>query len=162
MTTTLITGASSGIGHALVKLFAAGGDNVVLTARSEGKLNELGNSLQQLHNITATIIPFDLSKLEQVDQLCDRLHERGIEIDTVVNNAGFGVLGKFADLSVDRQTDMLMVNIVALTRLIRKLFAAMLHRRTGGILNVGSIAAYQAGPNMAVYSRSNAPVHIFD
>jgi len=161
MTTTLITGASSGIGHALAKLFAAGGDNVVLTARSEGKLSELGKSLQQLYNITATIVPSDLSKIDQVDQVCDCLHERGIEVDNLVNSAGFGALGKFAELSVDRQTDMLMVNIVALTKLTRNLLPAMLHRKTGGVLNVGSIAAYQAGPNMAVYYASKAYVLSF-
>ena len=89
------------------------------------------------------------------------MRDRGIEIDTVVNNAGFGALGKFAELSVDRQTDMLMVNVVALTRLTRKLLPAMLQRRNGGILNVGSIAAYQAGPNMAVYYASKAYVISF-
>ena len=161
MTTTLITGASSGIGLELAKLFAAGGEHVVLIARSEDKLNKLGNQLQQMYNITASVIPCDLSKLDEVDKLCDRLRDLGIEVDTIVNNAGFGALGKFAEMSVDRQTDMLMVNVVALTRLTRKLLPAMLHRRTGGILNVGSIAAHQAGPNMAVYYASKAYVLSF-
>jgi len=161
MTTTLITGASSGIGLELAKQFAAGGDNVVLTARSEDKLNDIASEIQQSHNVTATVIPSDLSKLDQVDRLCDRLRDLGIEVDTVVNNAGFGALGKFAELSVDRQTDMLMVNVVALTRLTRKLLPEMLQRSTGGVLNVGSIAAYQAGPNMAVYYASKAYVLSF-
>jgi len=161
MTTALITGASSGIGLELAKLFAAGGEHVVLIARSEDKLNELGNQLQQVYNITATVIKCDLSKLDEVDKLCDRLRDLGIEVDTIVNNAGFGALGKFAEMSVDRQTDMLMVNVVALTRLTRKLLPAMLHRRTGGVLNVGSIDAYQAGPNMAVYYASKAYVLSF-
>ena len=147
--------------RALVKKFAAGGDNVVLTARSEDKLKELGNELRQLHNVVVTVIPSDLSNLAEVDRLCDSMRDRGIEIDTVVNNAGFGALGKFAELSVDRLTDMLMVNVVALTRLTRKLFPAMLQRRTGGILNVGSIAAYQAGPKVAVYYASKAYVLSF-
>ena len=161
MTTTLITGASSGIGLELAKQFAVGGDNVVLTARSEDKLNDIASEIQQSHNVTATVIPSDLSKLDQVDRLCDRLRDLGIEVDTVVNNAGFGALGKFAELSVDRQTDMLMVNVVALTRLTRKLLPEMLQRGTGGVLNVGSIAAYQAGPNMAVYYASKAYVLSF-
>ena len=161
MTTTLITGASSGIGLELAKQFAAGGDDVVLTARSEDKLNKLANELQQFHNVTATVILSDLSKLDHVDRLWDHLQDRRIEIDTVVNNAGFGALGKFAELCVDRQTDMLMVNVVALTRLTRKLLPAMLNRRTGGVLNVGSTAAYQAGPNMAVYYASKAYVLSF-
>jgi len=161
MTTTLITGASSGIGLELAKQFAAGGDDVVLTSRSEDKLNELAKDLQQTHNVTATVITSDLSKLDQVDRLCDHLYDRGIEIDTVVNNAGFGALGKFAELPVDRQTDMLMVNVIALTRLTRKLLPAMLKRGTGGVLNVGSIAAHQADPNMAVYYASKAYVLSF-
>jgi uncharacterized protein len=161
MPTTLITGASSGIGFELAKQFAAGGDNVVLTARREDKLKTLARELEQLHNISAIVYRSDLSKLHQVDWLCDRLQYDGIEIDTVVNNAGFGALGKFAELSTDRQTDMLMVNVIALTRLTRRLLPAMLQRRTGGILNVGSIAAYQAGPNMAVYYASKAYVLSF-
>ena len=79
----------------LVKKFAAGGDNVVLTARSEDKLKELGNELRQLHNVVVTVIPSDLSNLAEVDRLCDSMRDRGIEIDTVVNNAGFGALGNF-------------------------------------------------------------------
>jgi len=161
MTTTLITGAFSGIGLELAKKFAAGGDDVVLAARSLDKLNELAKSLRQLHNVTVTVIASDLSQLDEVDRLYDRMHDRAIEIDTVVNSAGFGALGKFSELSVDRQTDMLMVNVVALTRLTRKLLPAMLQRRTGGVLNVGSIAAYQAGPNMAVYYASKAYVLSF-
>jgi len=161
MTTTLITGASSGIGLELAKQFAAGGDDLVLTARSEDKLNELAKELLQSHKVTVTVITCDLSKVDEVDRLYDRIRDSGIEIDTVVNNAGFGALGKFSELSVDRQTDMLMVNVVALTRLTRKLLPAMLQRRTGGVLNVGSIAAYQAGPNMAVYYASKAYVLSF-
>ncbi|QDS93899.1 putative oxidoreductase [Roseimaritima multifibrata] len=161
MPITLVTGASSGIGLELAKLFAAGGDDLVLTARSEDKLNELANDLRQKHRVTATVIPSDLSKIDQVDRLCDRIEDRGLQIDTIVNNAGFGALGKLADLSVERQTDMLMVNIVALTRLTRKMLPGMVRRNSGGVLNVGSIAAYQAGPNMAVYYASKAYVLSF-
>jgi len=161
MPTTLITGASSGIGLELAKQFAAGGDDVLLTSRSEDKLNKIASELQKSYNISATVMRSDLSKLHQVDWLCDRLHDRGIQIDTLVNNAGFGALGKFAELSIDRQTDMLMVNVIALTRLTRNLLPGMLQRETGGVLNVGSIAAYQAGPNMAVYYASKAYVLSF-
>jgi len=161
MSTTLITGASSGIGLELAKQFAAGGYDVVLTARSEDKLNDLAKHLRATHGITATVIPSDLSGLDQIDLLCEQLKERRIEIDTLVNNAGFGALGKFAELSIDRQINMLMVNVVALTRLSRLLLPSMLGRKTGGILNVGSTAAYQAGPNMAVYYASKAYVLSF-
>jgi len=161
MATTLVTGASSGIGWELAKQFAGGGNDVVLVARSEGKLNELAELIRVNHERTATVIPSDLSKPEAVDRLYHRLRECSIHVDTLVNNAGFGALGKFAELSTDRQTDMLMVNVVALTRLTRMLLPAMLERGRGGVLNVGSIAAYQAGPNMSVYYASKAYVLSF-
>ena len=159
--TTLITGASSGIGLELAERFASGGDNVVLVARSEDKLNELADRLRSSHSIEATVIPSDLSKPDAVDGLCDQLAQRSLLIDTLVNNAGFGALGKFAELSADRQTDMVMVNVVALTRLTRQLLPSMIERRRGGILNVGSTAAYQAGPNMSVYYATKAYVLSF-
>jgi hypothetical protein len=145
----------------LAKLFAAGGDDVVLVARSEGKLSELAQLIRDQHSVDATVIPADLSRIDAVDLLDNHLKEKSIHVDTLVNNAGFGALGKFAELSAERQTDMLMVNVVALTRLTRLLLPAMIERRRGGILNVGSIAAYQAGPNMSVYYASKAYVLSF-
>lgn len=159
--TVLITGASSGIGKQLAIQFAKGGDNLVLVARSEGKLHELAKQIRKDHNRVATVIRSDLATTGGVDQLCDQLREQAIHIDTLVNNAGFGALGKFSGLPIDRQTDMLMVNVVALTRLSRALLPAMLERRKGGVLNVGSVAAYQAGPNMSVYYASKAYVLSF-
>ncbi len=161
MTTTMITGASSGIGLELVEQFAASGDDVVLVSRSEDKLDELAQRIRDQHKVTATVIASDLAKPDAVDRLTDELNNRNISIDTLVNNAGFGALGKFAELSADRQIDMVMVNIVALTRLTRQLLPAMLQRKRGGILNVGSIAAYQAGPYMSVYYATKAYVLSF-
>lgn len=161
MPTTLITGASSGIGRELALQFASGGDDVVLVARSVEKLHELADQIRSTHGGAATVIPCDLSKPDAVDALRDRLTTDAIDVDTLVNNAGFGALGKFADLPADRQIDMLMVNVVALTRLTRHLLPAMLAKGSGGVLNVGSIAAYQAGPNMSVYYASKAYVLSF-
>ncbi|KAA1261456.1 putative oxidoreductase [Rubripirellula obstinata] len=161
MATALITGASSGIGLELAELFAGGGDDVVLVARSEDKLNELADRLRQAYSIAATVIASDLSKPDAVDELCDQISQRSLTIDTLVNNAGFGALGKFAELSADRQTDMVMVNVVALTRLTRQLLPGMIASGRGGILNVGSTAAYQAGPNMSVYYATKAYVLSF-
>lgn len=161
MATTLITGASSGIGWELAKQFAQGGDDVILVARSENKLQELANRIHDSYRVNATVIAADLSKANAADDLVQQIQDRGISITTLVNNAGFGALGKFAELSADRQTDMLMVNVVSLTRLTRLLLPAMLERGTGGVLNVGSIAAYQAGPNMSVYYASKAYVLSF-
>lgn len=161
MSTTLITGASSGIGLELAQRFAAGGDDVVLVARNEDKLNELAMRLRRAHSVQSTVIVSDLSRPTAVDELCEELSQQSLCIDTLVNNAGFGAVGKFAVLSTDRQTDMLMVNVVALTRLTRHLVPAMIERGFGGILNVGSTAAYQAGPHMSVYYASKAYVLSF-
>ncbi|PHQ33943.1 SDR family NAD(P)-dependent oxidoreductase [Rhodopirellula bahusiensis] len=159
--TTLITGASSGIGRELAIQFAKGGNDVVLVARSEDKLRELASEIETQSGQRATVITSDLSHADAVNQLCNELTQRSITIDTLVNNAGFGALGKFSELSADRQTDMVMVNVVALTRLTRQLLPGMLQRNRGGVLNVGSIAAYQAGPNMAVYYATKAYVLSF-
>lgn len=161
MQTTLVTGASSGIGKELAMRFAESGDHVVLVARSEGKLQALSREIHQKYDGGATVICCDLASIEGVDQLCEQLRQREIRVDTLVNNAGFGALGKFAELAADRQTEMLMVNVVALTRLTRALLPGMIDRGTGGVLNVGSIAAYQAGPNMSVYYASKAYVLSF-
>lgn len=161
MATTLITGASSGIGLELAKQFSAGGDHVVLVARSVDKLHELADFIRSKHHVSADVIPADLAKPDGVDALCNQLAEQSIHVDTLVNNAGFGSLGKFAELDVDRQTNMVMVNVVALTRLTRRLLPAMIAQGAGGILNVGSIAAYQAGPNMSVYFATKAYVLSF-
>jgi short-subunit dehydrogenase len=159
--TSLITGASSGIGKDLAIEFAKWGDNVVLVARSEDKLNEVANQIRDQYGVVATVIPADLASPDGVDQLCNQLQSRSIQVDTLVNNAGFGALGNFAELTDDRQTDMLMLNVVALTRLTRFLLPAMIERGKGGVLNVGSIAAYQAGPYMSVYYATKAYVLSF-
>ena len=161
MATTLITGASSGIGKELAIQFAAGGDDVVLVARSEARLNDLADQIREDQGVGATVICSDLATTDGVDQISQQLREHAIDIDTLVNNAGMGALGKFAELSIDRQTDMLMLNVVALTRLTRALLPGMIQRGRGGVLNVGSIAAYQAGPNMSVYYASKAYVLSF-
>ncbi|WP_182865452.1 SDR family NAD(P)-dependent oxidoreductase [Rhodopirellula sp. JC639] len=161
MPTTLITGASSGIGLEFARLFAADGENVVLVARSEDKLEQLSRQLRFTHAIEATAIATDLSRPTAVDELCSELSRRSLRVDTLVNNAGFGALGKFVDLEAERQRDMLMVNVMALTGLTRQLLPGMIERGSGGILNVGSTAAYQAGPNMSVYYATKAYVLSF-
>ncbi len=161
MTTTLITGASSGIGLELAHLFAASGEDLVLTARSEDKLHALADELRTKYDVQADVIAADLAKPDAATGLHRQLQERAIEVDTLVNNAGFGALGDFATLSEERQINMLMVNIVALTQLTRKILPAMIERNRGGVLNVGSIAGYQAGPHMTVYYATKAYVLSF-
>ncbi len=111
---------ASGIGAELAKLFAADGDDVVLVARSEDKLHELAEQLRSKHSIRATVIAADLALPEQVDRLGEVIESQSIQVDTLVNNAGFGALGKFAELPAKWQSKMLMVNVVALTRLTHR------------------------------------------
>lgn len=163
MATTLITGASSGIGEQLAMLFAADGDDVVLVARSEDKLKTLAERLTVQHGITANVIVSDLAKPDAAQVLLAEIQRRNLQIDTLVNNAGFGDLGDFWQLDSDRQHDMMMVNIVALTDLTRSLLPGMIQRAQSsctpaGVLNVGSIAGYLSGPYMSVYYATKAYV----
>ena len=154
--TALITGASSGIGLELARLFAADKWDVALVARSEGKLNELA---AELHGITAHVIPADLAKPDSPPKIMDALH--GVEIHALVNNAGFGLGGEFAKTDLNAELEMIQVNVTALTHLTKLVLPQMIARRRGAILNVASTAAFQPGPLMAVYYATKAYVLSF-
>lgn len=156
--TVLITGASSGIGLELAKLFAADNSNLVLVARREEKLNHLATDLREKHDVEVQVVAKDLAHPIAAVEIHDALKSNGTQVDVVVNNAGFGAVGQFAELDTERQVDMVQVNVTALTHLTRLLLPDMLERRRGGILNVGSTAAFQAGPGMAVYYATKAYV----
>lgn len=156
--TALITGASSGIGLDLAHLFAADGHDVILVARSEGKLRELAAQLEQQHKITARVIPADLERPEAPRELFEAVHS---QVDFLVNNAGFGVTGKFAETDLERELALIQVNIAALTHLTKLFLRPMVERGRGRILNVASTAAFQPGPLMAVYYASKAYVLSF-
>ncbi|HEV3143321.1 MAG TPA: SDR family oxidoreductase [Gemmataceae bacterium] len=156
METTLITGASSGIGLELAKLFAADKSNLVLVARRTEKLTALAEQLQRQHGITTQVLTKDLARPEAPREVFEELNHKNVVIDVLVNNAGFGFLGSIADLDLQRQLDMIQVNITALVHLTRLFLPGMIERNRGGILNVGSTAAFQPGPNMAVYYASKA------
>ncbi|MGZ7079955.1 MAG: SDR family NAD(P)-dependent oxidoreductase [Thermoanaerobaculia bacterium] len=157
----LITGASSGIGLSLARLFARDHHDVVLVARSEGKLRELSASLQREHGITAHVIAADLSKPNAPKEVWSATAERGIGIDTLVNNAGHGITGEFVDTDLKTELEMIQVNIAALTHLTKLVLPAMIARHSGRILNVASTAGFQPGPLMAVYYASKAYVLSF-
>jgi len=154
----LVTGASGGIGEDLARLIAAGGRDLVLLARSAAKLQTLADELSRAHKITATVLAMDLSEPGAADEVARTLAERRINIDMLVNNAGFGTFGEFARENPQEQLRMLQLNIVALTMLTRFLLPGMIERRRGRILNVASTAAFQPGPRMAVYYASKAYV----
>jgi len=153
--TALITGASSGIGLDLARLFAKDGCDVVLVARSEGKLRELAAELERGGGVTAHVIALDLARPDAAEALVQRLPG---DVDILVNNAGFGVAGPFVETDLAKELEMIQVNIVALTELTKLLLPGMIARRRGRILNVASTAAFQPGPLMAVYYASKAYV----
>ncbi len=157
----LITGASSGIGRALAHLFARDGYELVLVARRAAVLQELAATLETTYRVRARVVAADLSDPDGVNLLHAELQRQGIAVDVLVNNAGFGMQGAFAELPVDRQLQMIHLNVAALTWLTRLLLPAMLERRRGGVLNVGSTAAFQPGPFMAVYYATKAYVVSF-
>ena len=159
--TVLITGASSGIGLELARLFAADDSNLVLVARREERLRALADELKSEFGVDVFILPKDLSEENAPREIFDWLQKEGIQIDVVVNNAGFGSRGKFAELGEKAQMDMIRVNVAALTHLTRLFLPGIIERGRGGILNVGSLAGFQPGPNLAVYYATKAYVLSF-
>ncbi len=159
--TVLITGASSGIGLALARCFAADGCRLVLVARKGDALETLATELRKTHKIQAQVITADLARPEAPTRLLAHLQAAGLKVDVLVNNAGFGAQGKFAELPLARQLDMLQLNITSLTHLTGLLLPGMIERRRGGVLNVASTAAFQPGPGMAVYYATKAYVLSF-
>ena len=139
--TVLITGASSGIGRELARLFASDGADLVLIARSEGRLRELADELAAKYGAVAQVVPADLSRAASPGEIAEALTQRHIEVDVLVNNAGFGAHGPIAKIGIERQLEMIEVNVAALTRLTAMLLPGMLERRRGAILNVASTAA---------------------
>jgi uncharacterized protein len=159
--TALITGASGGIGLELARLFAADGHNLVLVARSGEALAGIARELEARHGITARVMVRDLAKSETPRQIFDELTADGIHVHTLVNNAGFGSNGPFAEADVQNQLDMIAVNITSLTELTRRFLPGMIKAGQGRILNVGSTAGFFSGPLMAVYYASKAFVLSF-
>jgi short-subunit dehydrogenase len=150
---TLITGASSGLGAEFARQCAARGDRVVLVARREDRLKQIAKEIGG-----AEIIVADLSQPKAATQVAGEVIARGLWTRTLVNNAGFGLIGKFERLSLARQLEMIDLNIRALTNLTYVVLNDMRLRGGGAILNVASTAAFQPGPNMAVYFATKAYV----
>ena len=154
--TALITGASSGIGLQLAKKFAEQGHPVILLARNKSQLEKIAHEIRTDFNISADIIVADLFLPEAPDQIANELKERNLNVDILINNAGFGLQGSYDKLDLRQQLNMIQVNIMALAHLTRLFLPEMIRRNAGGILNVASTAAFQAGPNMAVYYATKA------
>jgi hypothetical protein len=157
-TTALITGASAGIGRALARLFAEHRHDVVLTARREQRLREIAAELEAATGVTAHVIAADLAAIDGARRLYDEVRDRGIEVEYLVNNAGFGTFGPFVDTDPRETMDLVRVNVAALTELTALFLPEMVARHSGRVLNVASAAAFQPGPLMATYYASKAYV----
>jgi short-subunit dehydrogenase len=149
--TALITGASGGIGHALARIFARNGSDLVITARSGDKLNELKTTLEQQYQCEVMVIPMDLAQEEAPEKLFALTEGVGIQVDYLVNNAGFGDSGYFHKTNWDKENTMLDLNMKTLTHMTKLFGSAMVARRKGNILNLASTAAFQPGPLMSIY-----------
>src|SRR4029079_1083621 len=161
MNTALITGASSGIGEVFARKLAARGRNVLLVARSEDKLITLCNELGRSNSIRAQYVALDLSLPESPARLFEEAEKRGLTIDLLVNNAGFGSFGDFAKADLARELNMIDLNIKALVELTYRFLQPMRERRQGAIINVASTAAFQGVPYMATYAATKAFVLSF-
>ena len=159
--TVLITGASAGIGCELAKCFAADRSRLVLVARRSDRLEQLAAELRTRHGVEVCPLCADLSRPETPQAIFERLAADGLAVDVLVNNAGFGAAGAVADLPLRQQLEMIQVNVVALWELTRLFLPEMIRRGRGGVLNVGSTAAFQPGPYMAVYYATKAFVLSF-
>lgn len=156
--TVLVTGASSGIGLELARLFAADRSDLVLVARRGERLEALAAELKAKHGIEARVVVKDLAAVGAAEEIRESLRNRGVTVDVLVNNAGFGIQGRFHEIDAVRQSEMVRLNVLALTELTCAFLPGMVQRRKGGILNVASTAAFQPGPFMSVYYATKAYV----
>src|SRR5437763_1286830 len=159
--TALITGASAGIGRELAKLLAQDDYYLLLVARDGSRLSQSADELQRQFGITAKSFPLDLAAESAPQFLFDQLQREGVIIDVLVNNAGYGKLGAFAEIPLEESLGQIQLNITALTHLTKLFLGPMLERRSGKILNVASTAGFQPGPLMAVYYATKAYVISF-
>jgi len=156
--TALITGASFGIGYELARIYAREGYNLVLVARTADKLRQLASELEKAHGTRSLILASDLSAPGAAAYLHDQTTRADIQLDVLVNNAGFGQFGLFAENDLEQCLLQIQLNITTLTHLTRLYLPEMLERKSGRILNVASTAAFQAGPLMSVYYATKAYV----
>lgn len=158
--TALVTGASGGIGQAIAEQFARNGTDLVISARSAAQLESIAATWRQQYGISVTVLPADLSQVGAARALASSVLEQGIAIDYLVNNAGFGNFGLFAQTDLDHEIAMMRLNMESLTILSKRFLPGIIARK-GKIMNVASTAAFQPGPYMAVYYATKAYVLSF-
>jgi uncharacterized protein len=161
MATALVTGASNGIGLELARIHASKGGNLVLVARNLEKLNDIKAELEKKFNIKVYIIGKDLSKLDAALEVYNETNQQKIQVDYLINNAGFGDFGMFVETDWQKELQMINLNITTLTQFTKLYVQDMVKRGNGKIMNVASTAAFQSGPTMAVYYATKAYVLSF-
>ncbi|NEN91674.1 MAG: SDR family NAD(P)-dependent oxidoreductase, partial [Okeania sp. SIO3H1] len=149
MKTALITGASSGIGEIFAKELASRKTNLVLVARSEDRLQQLANQLQSQYQIQADVIVQDLTAPAATNSIFETVFQKGLTIDLLVNNAGFGDYGNFTERTLEKQVNMIQLNITALVELTHLFLPRMQQNKSGAIINVSSIGGFQPLPYMS-------------
>ncbi|MFZ1981363.1 MAG: SDR family oxidoreductase [Smithella sp.] len=159
--TVLITGASEGIGYELVKLSAKDGYNCVLIARNKQKMDQIAAEVEKSFGIKTRVIAKDLSLPESAREIFDELNAANVPVNVLINNAGLGICGDFAQSDMDMNMHLIQVNLVTLTKLTWLFLPGMLKRKSGKIMNVGSIASFAPSPNFALYNASKAYVLFF-
>jgi short-subunit dehydrogenase len=157
----LITGATSGIGYELAKIFSKKGYNLLLIARDKKTLEKTAHEISSQYGNKIFYIASDLSKPNSPEMIYQEVKSKGITVDILVNNAGFGIYGDFATVDLERHMDLIQVNVLALISLTRLFLPEMLKKKQGKILNTASTAAFQPGPHMAIYYASKAFVLSF-
>lgn len=157
----LITGASSGLGKVFAEKLAAAGAKLVLVARSEEVLKDIASYLKHEHSTESIIIVKDLSKPNAAQEVFAEVKNAGVTIDVLINDAGFGAYGHFHAAEFNRNEQMLMLNIIALTELTQLFLPDMVAKKSGVVINISSLAAFVPIPNFAVYSASKAYVRLF-
>ena len=159
--TALVTGGSGGIGLEIAKVIARRGFDLVLVARTRDALEAAAGQIEGKHDVKVHVFAADLRRREAPEAVFDFLRNEAIPIEILVNNAGFGLGGEFAETDVQRELEMIQVNIVALTHLTKLFLPAMIKAKSGRVLNLASTAAFQPGPLMAVYYATKAYVLSF-
>ena len=158
MKTVLITGASSGIGKEMAYVYAENNYNLILVARRRDNLESIKSDIEQKHKLNVQIFDVDLSKTDSAELLYNKVSEQKLKVDVLINNAGFGIKGKFKDTDMEWEESMLILNMVTLTKLTKLFVKDMLKARSGNIVNIASTAAFQAVPSFSTYAATKAYV----
>lgn len=154
----LVTGASSGIGYELAKVLAKDGKNLVIVARSQDKLEELKTEIENKYGTSVRVLPKDLSNPNAPQEIFSELEKDGVNVDVLVNNAGYGVYGMFSETDLQKELEMIQVNAVSVIHLTKLFLKQMLENKSGWILNVASLCSFLSSPLESVYCASKSLV----